>query len=102
MRALALEWGTDASNATWVVDRLVQKRLAKRASLAGDCRVTLVLLTAHGAKVRATLLRAFREPPSELLDLHNDEIEALGELLRKVRAKALPTQSGTAENGDDR
>ena len=30
MRSLAAEWGTDASNVTWVVDRLEEHGFAKR------------------------------------------------------------------------
>lgn len=90
MRSLAQEWGTDPSNATWVVNRLVRKRLAKRASLASDRRVTLVLLTPRGAESRAELLRAFQEPPTELLSLDRDELQTLSQLLRKVRAEVRP------------
>ena len=52
MRVLAEEWGTDASNATWVVDRLERKGLAERRTPPEDRRVKLVRLTPRGAEVR--------------------------------------------------
>jgi len=84
MRELAQIWGTDASNATWVIDRLESKGLAARVPLEGDRRVTLVCLTKRGAKVRAQLLKAFYEPPAELLALTRAELQSLGELLGKL------------------
>src|SRR3954469_15632244 len=46
MRSLADEWECDASNATWIVDRLERFGLAERRSVPHDRRVTLVVLTA--------------------------------------------------------
>src|ERR1700730_18263222 len=38
MRSLADEWGCDASNATWIVDRLEKRGFAERQAIAGDRR----------------------------------------------------------------
>src|ERR1700716_3641376 len=48
MRSLAEEWGCDASNATWIVDRLEKRGLVERRSKAGDRRVKLVVLSVAG------------------------------------------------------
>src|SRR5215472_12598552 len=48
MRSLAEAWACDASNATWMVDRLEQAGLAERRPRAGDRRVKLVSLTPAG------------------------------------------------------
>jgi DNA-binding MarR family transcriptional regulator len=63
MSELAQAWGCDASNATWIVDRLEKKGLAKRGVLRGDRRVKLVALTARGAKTREAVARALYRPP---------------------------------------
>lgn len=86
MRALADAWGTDASAATWVVDRLERKGLAERRAAPSDRRVKLVVLTSRGAKTRDEILRAFHEPPPELLALDRQELQTLGELLAKIPA----------------
>jgi DNA-binding MarR family transcriptional regulator len=86
MRALAEAWGTDASNATWVVDRLERQGLAERRTTASDRRVKLVVLTARGVKTRDEILRAFHEPPAELLALDRPDLQALGEILGKLAA----------------
>jgi DNA-binding MarR family transcriptional regulator len=81
MRSLADEWGCDASNATWIVDRLEKKGLAVRTSSATDRRVRLVLLTAAGARTRGSLLRAMHRPPPELVALDDQTLRRLAEAL---------------------
>jgi len=88
MRALAEEWGTDASNVTWVVDRLTEKGLAERRPVAHDRRVKLVVLTPRGVKVRDQILRAFHEPPPELVTLDRQDLLALRGILEKLAAAA--------------
>ena len=56
MRALADEWECDASNATWMVDRLEKLGLAERRAVAEDRRIKQVILTAKGLRVRTELL----------------------------------------------
>jgi DNA-binding MarR family transcriptional regulator len=84
MRALAQAWGTDASAATWVVDRLERKGLAERRAQPGDRRVKLVVLTARGAEVRDEILRAFHAPPPELMALDAAELRALASILGRL------------------
>jgi DNA-binding MarR family transcriptional regulator len=77
MRSLAREWGCDASNATWMVDRLERKGLAERHSLPGDRRVKLVVLTPAGEDRRRQLAQMLADPPAALLQLEMDDLEAL-------------------------
>ena len=84
MRALAEAWECDASNATWVVDRLEKLGLAERRSVAHDRRVKMVVLTAKGARIKAELNEEFYTPPPELLALERDTLEALQRGLKKL------------------
>src|ERR671934_2171732 len=56
MRSLAEEWECDASNATWIVDRLESFGLAERRTIPHDRRVKLVVLTAKGLTTKAELM----------------------------------------------
>jgi DNA-binding MarR family transcriptional regulator len=96
MRALAEAWGTDASNATWVVDRLERLGLAERRTIATDRRVKLVVLTSRGVKARDEITRAFHEPPPELLTLDNRDLRALGKILGKLAPETSVRQSSSA------
>ncbi len=84
MRSLADEWGCDASNATWIVDRLERRGLAERRADPTDRRVRLVRLTALGVKTRDRLHAAMHEPPPELLALDLDALEALQAALARL------------------
>ena len=86
MRSLAKEWTCDASNATWIVDRLEKMGLAERRTVPHDRRVKLVALTRKGLKMRTELLEEFYNPPEELLELSDTQLERLGELLQKAVA----------------
>jgi DNA-binding MarR family transcriptional regulator len=77
MRSLAEEWECDASNATWIVDRLERFGLAERRSVPHDRRVTLVVLTARGLKTKTELMEEFLTPPAELLATSQGDLEAL-------------------------
>jgi DNA-binding MarR family transcriptional regulator len=85
MRSLADEWACDASNATWVVNRLESRGLAERREQPGDRRVKLVVLTPTGVKTRERLRSAMYEPPPELLELPSAALRAL-----KTATEALP------------
>ena len=85
MRSLSDEWGCDASNTTWIVDRLEKRGLAERKAKPGDRRVKLVVLTANGVKARQKLLEGMYEPPPELLDLPRARLDTLHRIL-PVRA----------------
>jgi DNA-binding MarR family transcriptional regulator len=84
MRALAAEWGCDASNATWIVDRLEQRGLAQRRSVPSDRRVKLVVLTPRGAMTRSKVMEEFYRPPPQLFQLGQRDLEALRSALAKL------------------
>ncbi len=77
MRSLADEWGCDASNATWIVDRLEKRGFAERRAIAGDRRVKLVVLTPAGARTRQKVLEGMYEAPPELVALPRASLEVL-------------------------
>jgi DNA-binding MarR family transcriptional regulator len=89
MRELADAWACDASNATFIVDRLEERSLAERRTVPTDRRVKLVVLTERGAEIRGRVLERFFEPPPELLELTRADLEALREA-----ASRLPTTEG--------
>jgi len=99
MRALARMWGTDASNATWVVDRLERKGLAERRAAPRDRRVKLVVLTKRGAETREAVVRAFHTPPPELLTLDRRDLATLEEILEKVGTATARAASAKGEAG---
>jgi DNA-binding MarR family transcriptional regulator len=86
MGTLADEWGTDASNVTWVVDRLEEHGLAKRQPVPGDRRAKWVVLTPRGAKTKSELDRALHEPPPELLELEPDDLATLARIFERVKS----------------
>src|SRR5688572_8838627 len=92
MRALAEEWLCDASNATFIVDRLEERGLAERRSVASDRRVKMVVLTARGNRMRGRVLEQFFEPPPELLELSRADLEAIRDAVGR-----LPIMHGWVE-----
>jgi DNA-binding MarR family transcriptional regulator len=84
MRSLADAWACDASNATWMVDRLEQRGLVERRMQPTDRRVKAVVLTELGAKTKRQLLERLDQPPEELLALDRADLEALGAALEKL------------------
>jgi DNA-binding MarR family transcriptional regulator len=97
MGELADSWSCDASNATFIVDRLEERALAERRTVPSDRRVKLVVLTERGAEVRARVLERFFEPPPELLALSRSDLEALREAaVRLPVAEHLTAGSGEA------
>src|SRR6266851_7967161 len=83
MRSLADEWECDASNATWIVDRLERFGLAERRTVPHDRRVKLVVLTARGVETKAELMEEFLTPPAELLEMDQRDLETLQRALEK-------------------
>lgn len=84
MSELAHAWMCDASNATWIVDRLEERGLAERTPSPTDRRVKLVVLTALGQRTRDRVMEAMFEPPPELLALSRKDLEALRDALAKL------------------
>jgi DNA-binding MarR family transcriptional regulator len=85
MGSLSEQWGCDASNATWIVDRLEAKGLAERRPQAGDRRVKLVALTPLGVRTRSDLSTEMHRPPDELLALDASDLEALRVATARLR-----------------
>ena len=84
MRSLADEWECDASNATWIVDRLERLGLAQRRPVPHVRRARHVVLTAKGERIRAEVLEEFHTPPAELLGLRRKDLDALARALEKL------------------
>ena len=87
MRSLAEAWTCDASNATWMIDRLEQRGLVERKPVAGDRRVKKVVLTPLGVETKAALVEAFYQPPAELLELPLADLKALRDAVQKLPAQ---------------
>ncbi len=84
MRAMGERLSCDASFMTGMVDRLEEDGLIERRPDPSDRRVTLIALTAAGAKLRGRALAALHEPPAEFGALDRDELDQLATLLAKV------------------
>jgi DNA-binding MarR family transcriptional regulator len=76
----------DASQMTWLVDRLEERELVERRTMPGDRRVRTIALTPRGAEVRRLVLDKLFEPPEELLALDAATLEDLLEHLEKLPA----------------
>lgn len=96
MRQLADEWSCDASNATFIVDRLEERGLAERRSVPTDRRVKLVVLTARGRRTLERVLERFYEPPEELLELSRDDLEALRDAVTRLPVSLWEPATSTA------
>ncbi len=92
MGSLAAEWICDASNATWIVDRLEKQGLAERRPAPADRRVKLVVLTPKGRRIREELMAELYRPPPEFLALREKDLQALRDALEPVRRAASPSQ----------
>ena len=77
MRALADEWKCDASNVTWLVDRLEERQLVERRTSPSDRRVKTVALTPAGVALKVDLLERMYQPPEALRALPRADLEAL-------------------------
>jgi DNA-binding MarR family transcriptional regulator len=77
MGALAEQLACDASNATWLVDRLEERGLVERRPLPSDRRVKTVALTELGAKTKLELEAELFAPPPGLLSLDAASLKKL-------------------------
>ena len=84
MGALAEDWKCDASNVTWVVDRLEERGVAERRGLPEDRRIKTVAITPAGEKTRSELLKRLYEPTDEVLALPRADLLALIGALQKL------------------
>ena len=91
MRTLALAWACDASNVTWMVDRLESRGLVERRMLPSDRRVKMVALTPLGASTKAELFTRLHEPPADFLALDRATLLALRDELARLPASLRAT-----------
>jgi len=84
MRSLAEEWGCDASNATWIVDRIERRGWAARRTPQADRRVKHVALTPLGERTRRRVLRDLDRPPREFLAMDVARLAAIRDALPEV------------------
>ena len=90
MSSLAGAWKCDASNVTWLVDRLEEHGLAERRAHPGDRRIRTVALTRKGAKVRSQVEARIYEAPDSVRALSPADLQTLARILRKVVPEAHP------------
>lgn len=94
MGALAGELRCDASNITWLADRLEARGLVERQSAPSDRRVKALALTAAGRAVREQITEQLRTPPAQLLALPIHELRELRHLLNKCVAEHSSSEPG--------
>jgi DNA-binding MarR family transcriptional regulator len=90
MGAIAELLSCDPSMATWLIDRLEDRKLVERRMLTTDRRVKVVTLTRRGVRVKTKVLAHLLEPPPELLSLGLDRLEALRAALSSLPRSARP------------
>jgi DNA-binding MarR family transcriptional regulator len=90
MSTLAGSWRCDASNVTWLVDRLEEHGLAERCAHPTDRRVRTVALTKKGARVRAQVEAKLFEAPGYMHDLSPRDLETLCRILDKIAPEGGP------------
>lgn len=90
MSSLAGAWKCDASNVTWLVDRLEEHGLAERRAHPGDRRIRTVALTRKGAKIRSQVEARMYEAPDNLRSLSPRDLETLAKVLRKITPDGPP------------
>ena len=88
MSTLADAWKCDASNVTWLVDRLEEHGLAERRPHPTDRRVRTVALTRKGAQMRAQIeSQAATKRRRRSRDLSADDLETLDQDPAQARAR---------------
>jgi DNA-binding MarR family transcriptional regulator len=85
MREVAEACHCDASNATWLVDRLEERGFAERRTPPEDRRIKSVALTPAGLALAEAIRAEFLQPPEAILALRDDELD----LVRSVFAKLV-------------
>ena len=98
MGALAGTLRCDASNVTWLADRLEARGFVERHTGPADRRVKTLALTETGRAVREQITDHFRTPPTQLLALPMHELRALRHLLQKCIADPGASATPTSTN----
>jgi DNA-binding MarR family transcriptional regulator len=102
MGTLAAEWTCDASQVTWIVDRLEKRGLAERRPAPGDRRVKMVVLTPLGQKTRDEVMGAFYEPPDALMSLSRADLEVLHAIVGRLTAALLARENQASPAASER
>ena len=97
MGVMADMMNCDASQVTWLVDRLEEQGMVERRAQPTDRRVKAIALTPKGQAFRDRLMEHMFEPPPELMQLDANTLEALRDELAK-----LPEPEGGVWFGLDR
>ncbi len=84
MSSLADGWRCDASNVTWLVDRLEERGLVERRTHPTDRRVRTVVLTKKGVSVRKQVEALIYEPPPAISALSDTDLDDLCRVLEKA------------------
>ena len=82
--SLAHAWDCDASNATWVVDRLEERGLVERRQVPTDRRVKAIALTPLGSKTKRRVFERLHQPPAGFLSLDRATLQQLRDTLAKL------------------
>jgi DNA-binding MarR family transcriptional regulator len=74
----------DASQMTWLVDRLEERGYVERRALPTDRRVKTIAVTPAGIELRTRLQFEMFQPPDDLVAVDAATLEALHEQLEKL------------------
>lgn len=102
MGAIAELLAVDPSAATWLIDRLEERKLVERRMLATDRRVKVVSLTRRGERVKTKVLSHLLDPPQELVALGRERLEALRGALAALPPTERPFAQGGSRDGEKR
>jgi DNA-binding MarR family transcriptional regulator len=94
MGTIAEQLAIDPSMATWLIDRLEERKLVERKMLATDRRVKVVSLTRRGERVKTKVFAELFEPPAELVALGRDRLRALRAALAVLPRSERPFAGG--------
>lgn len=84
MGAIAEGLSIDASQVTWLIDRLEERGFVERRMVPADRRVKTVVLTPKGVAFRRELFEDLYEPPAVLTGLDATSLESLLHELEKL------------------
>ncbi len=84
MGHIASELHCDASNVTWMTDRLEERGLVERTPDPLDRRIKRLVLTPSGEKMRRHIERRLRSGIPGIENLDQDERRRLGRLLTQM------------------
>jgi DNA-binding MarR family transcriptional regulator len=90
MRELAGLLGVDPPNLTALIDDLERSGLVERQAHPTDRRVKVVVATPAGAARARQAEEILERPPASLVELPADELEALVQILDRVRRGQPP------------